>query len=217
MVSHLKVVLYCRVSTIADQDPEVQVSELKQYCEARKWLISKIIIDHGYSGGTDKRPGLKELMTLVKARKVDAVLVVKMDRLFRSLKHLVLILDELLSLGVLFVSLKDQIDLSTASGRLMVQVIGAFAEFERSLVRERTMAGLAYARSQGKTLGRPKTRNDDAIINLRTKGLSYSQIQKALNISRPAVYRALLSVGGTKRSKNPFQKIQSNQGGNDDS
>jgi putative DNA-invertase from lambdoid prophage Rac len=188
----IRAVTYSRVSTSDKrQNSEGQATQLRRYCSARGWDVAEEVVDHGFSGGTDRRPRLKRLMALVRARKVDAVVVVKMDRLFRSLRHLISVLDELQSLSVLFVSVGDQIDMSTASGRLMVQIVGAFGEFERSLIRERTLAGMAYARSKGKTLGRPKVRNDAAILALRARGMSFGQIQKELGVSKGAVCRAV--------------------------
>lgn len=206
MTKVLRVTTYSRVSTDdKGQKPEVQVSELRRYCEARGWIIVQEIVDHGYSGGTDDRPGLKKLMNLVKRREVDAVVVVKLDRLFRSLKHLVTTLDEWQALGVIFCATADAVDYSTPGGRLFAQILGCLAEFEKSLLRERTMMGLAYARSQGKKLGRPKKRDDEAILKLRREGFSYTQIQKKLGVSRPAIHRALKSTG-TKTPKNQLQK-----------
>lgn len=103
--------------------------ELASFCDARNWHILEEIVDHGYSGGTDQRPGLKQLLTLVHARKVDIILVTKLDRIARSLKHLVAMLDEFQELGVQFVSIHDQIDLTTPAGRLMLHIIASFAEF----------------------------------------------------------------------------------------
>ena len=194
----MKVALYARVSTAdKNQNPELQLNELRNYCEARKWTVFAECVDHGVSGATDNRAGLKNLLELSRSRKIDVVVVTKLDRMARSLKHLISMLDELHSLGVMFVSLRDQIDLTTASGRLMLHLLGAFAEFERSLIRDRTLAGLAFARSKGKVLGRPKKRNDEQILALRSKGFSYSQIQRELGISRPSVHRAI-KAGGTQ-------------------
>jgi DNA invertase Pin-like site-specific DNA recombinase len=137
----------------------------------------------------------------VRSRQVDGVVVVKMDRLFRSLKHLVVTLDELQALGIQFVAIQDTVDFTTPSGRLLIQILGSLAEFEKALLRERTMLGLDHARRSGKHLGRPKLRNDAEILRLREQGLSYTQIQKKLGISRPAVYRALIATG-TKPAKN---------------
>lgn len=190
-------VIYARCSTVKDQQPEVQIAELRKFCDARGWQVSHEIIDRGFSGSTAKRPGLKELMTLVRRRRIDVVLVVKLDRLFRSMKHMVVTLQELEDLSVEFCSVRDQVDLTTASGRLMMHLISAFAEFERALISERTLAGLEYARSLGKQLGRPKTINETEIINLRAEGLSYREIMKALRCSMGAVNRAL---GGAPKS-----------------
>lgn len=201
----MKVATYSRVSTSHhNQNPEVQVHELRRYCEARGWSINYELVDHGYSGGTDARPGLKQLLNLVKERKVDVVIVVKMDRLFRSLKHLVSTLEEWQALGVQFVATKDNIDYTTPAGRLMAQILGSLAEFEKGLLVERTLLGLEHARRTGKILGRPKKRDDEKIQELRGKGLSYTQIQKELGVSRGSVFRALKSV--PKTSLNLDQK-----------
>ena len=189
-----KVLTYSRVSTDRDQSPNAQRDALSNYCKLRNWKIIEEIVDHGYSGGTDKRPGLKRLMTLVRSRQVDCVVVSKLDRIARSLKHLIGILEELQDLGVHFISIHDQVDMTTATGRLMVHIISSFAEFERALIRERTVLGLAHARSKGKRLGRPLKRDDKAIRALRDRGMSYSAIQTRLGISKGAVCRALRST-----------------------
>ncbi len=187
----MRVLTYSRVSTDRDQNPEAQRAELSRYCEARGWNVVEHIVDHGYSGGTDQRPGLKQLLSLVRSRKVDAVVVIKLDRLARSLRHLITMLDEFNALGVLFISVGDQIDMSTASGRLMLHLLGAFSEFERALIRERTMRGIDHARREGKKLGRPKLRDDNVIQSLRSKGLSMRNIAAMLQTSLGSVQRAL--------------------------
>jgi len=193
MTSALKAVIYARVST-QDQNPEVQVGELVSYCEARQWVHLETIVDHGFSGGTDKRPGLQHLIKLARSRKIDVVVVAKLDRFARSLRNLVTMLDELSVLGVQFVSIRDHIDMTSASGRLLTHLLGAFAEFERGLIRERTIAGLAHARSKGRKLGRPRKRDDDAILELRTVGLSYGEIARRLGCSHDSVYRAVKAI-----------------------
>src|SRR5436190_320933 len=120
----------------------MQVSVLREY------------VDEAVSGTKDRRPALDRLMADAKQRRFDAILVWKLDRFARSLRHLVNALAELEALGVAFVSLRDNVDLSTPSGRLMVQIIGAMAEFERSLIVERVRAGLQNARRRGRKLGR---------------------------------------------------------------
>lgn len=191
-MNQLRVVTYSRVSTSHhSQNPEVQVHELRRFCQSREWKIEHEIIDHGFSGGTASRPGLNRLFELVQSRQVDVVIVVKMDRLFRSLKHLVTTLEEWHEEGIQFVATKDSIDYTTPAGRLMAQILGSLAEFEKGLLKERTMLGLEHARRSGKTLGRPKTRNDDEIVRLRNLGLTYSEIQKELNVGRGSVFRAI--------------------------
>jgi len=205
MASVLKALTYARVST-QDQKTDVQIEELKRYCLAREWDLANEIADHGFSGGSDRRPGLMKLMELVRARKVDVVVVTKLDRVARSLRHLVSILDEFSSLGIKFVSVKDQIDMTTASGRLMVHIVGAFAEFERALIRERTIAGLDHARSKGKRLGRPKTINGESILALHLEGLTHRQIQEKLGVSKGTIWRTLKSAPKTPsnlKSKSP--------------
>jgi DNA invertase Pin-like site-specific DNA recombinase len=187
----MKVATYSRVSTNKrEQKPEVQVQELRRYCRARRFKIDYELIDRG-SGGGSGRPGLKRLLELCRAREVDAVIVVKMDRLFRSLKHLVNTLSEFEALGVKFIATRDQVDLTTPAGRMFVQILGSLAEFERELIRERVILGLEHAKSSGKKLGRPKTHNDEKIRTLRRGGLSYQAIQRELRISKGAVCRAL--------------------------
>lgn len=192
MSTPLNVATYSRVSTDdKGQRPEIQVNELRRYCAAREWNVTHEIVDHGYSGGTDDRPGLKKLLRLVKSREVDIVVVVKLDRLFRSLKHLVTTLDEWQALGVIFCATADAVDYSTPGGRLFAQILGCLAEFEKSLLRERTMMGLAHARSLGKTLGRPQLHDPEEIRRLRASGMSYSAIGKALKVPVGSIARAL--------------------------
>ena len=121
----------------------------------------------------------------------------KLDRLFRSLKDLVITLQDLSELGVDFISLKDNIDMTTSSGRLLTHLLGAFAEFEASLIRERVKAGLAHAKSKGQRLGRPKVRDDTRIEELRAQGLSIQAIADRLGVSKAAVQRALTAVSKT--------------------
>src|SRR5580704_6331696 len=129
----MRVAIYARVSTLNGQDPEMQTRELKEYCQRRGWPIEGEYVDAGVSGAKDSRPELNRLMADAKRRKFDLILVWKLDRFGRSLRHLVNALAEFESLGIAFVSLSDNPDLSTASGRLMFNIIGAMAEFEREL------------------------------------------------------------------------------------
>jgi DNA invertase Pin-like site-specific DNA recombinase len=151
--------IYVRVST-ADQHQQMQLNELQGYCEARGWTVAGVYPDC-ISGSPERRPQLDRLMKDAQARKFDIVVIWKLDRFARSLKHLVNALAEFESLGVAFVSMRDNLDLGTPAGRLMFQIVGAMAEFERNLIVERVNAGLAHARDKGIILGRPKLMNPE--------------------------------------------------------
>jgi DNA invertase Pin-like site-specific DNA recombinase len=197
MAQH-RVVLYARVSTNHGQDPELQLRELREYAASRGWKIVQEYTDQGISGSKDSRPALDRLMSDAHQRKLDAVLVWKLDRFGRSLRHLVNALAELEALGVAFVSLRDNLDLSTPSGRLMFQIIGAMAEFERSLIQERVKAGLRNAKAKGQRLGRPRADVDKAEVEaLRASGASWRAIAKNLGVGVGTVHRI-----AQRRSKN---------------
>lgn len=151
----MKVAIYARVST-HEQDPENQLLELRRYVTARQWTLVREYVDKGASGAKDSRPALNELLKDAKRRRVDVIVCWRLDRLGRSLKHLIATLDELHAFGVGFVSLNEGIDATTPAGRLQMHLLGAIAEFERARIVERIHAGLARARAHGKRLGRPK-------------------------------------------------------------
>ena len=200
----LRVATYSRVSTSHHgQNPEVQVHELRRYCEARGWAIAQDVVDHGFSGATDARPGLKRLLELARTRQIDVIVVVKLDRLFRSLKHLVSTLEEFQHLGVQFVAVRDNVDYTTPAGRLFVQMLGSLAEFEKSLLRERTMMGLAHARAKGKRLGRPQVHDPIVIRDLRGRGMSYRAISRSLGVPMGTITEALRGS-----AQKPPQKVE---------
>jgi DNA invertase Pin-like site-specific DNA recombinase len=198
MANH-SVGLYARVSTTdKGQDPQVQLRELREYCERRGWKITEEYVDAGVSGSKDSRPALNRLMADAHSRRFDTVLVWKIDRWGRSLKHLVTSLADLDALGIAFVSLRDNLDLGTPSGRLMMQLLGAMAEFERALIQERVKAGLRNARAKGKRLGRPRVFvSQQRVEMLRGLGLSWRDIAKELGVGVGTVHRI-----AQKRSKN---------------
>jgi DNA invertase Pin-like site-specific DNA recombinase len=170
----------------------MQLRELREYASRRSWTITTEYVDHGVSGSKESRPRLNQLMADAHRRKFDAVLVWKIDRFGRSLKHLVNALADLGAYGVAFVSFRDNLDLSTPSGRLMFQIIGAMAEFERSLIQERVRAGLRNARAKGKKFGRPRVNVDaDRVFALRREGLSWSQVCRTLNVSKGSAQRSV--------------------------
>ncbi len=184
-----RIAIYIRCST-TEQDTSMQLHDLQEFTKARGWLVHKVYEDYA-SGTTANRKALKEMLQDAKQRKFDVLVVWKLDRLFRSLRDMVTTLHELGDLGIEFVALRDQVDLTTASGRLMTHMLSAFAEFEASLIRGRVVAGLESARRRGQRLGRPRLRDDDKIRSLRHQGLSERQIAIRLGISRGAVQRSL--------------------------
>jgi DNA invertase Pin-like site-specific DNA recombinase len=170
----------------------MQTRELQKYAEARGWTVTGEYLDRGVSGARDSRPELNRMIADAKRRKFDAILVWKLDRFGRSLRHLVNALAELEAVGVAFVSLTDNLDLSTPAGRLMFQVIAAMSEFERELIRERVRAGLRHAVAKGRKLGRPASRLDHArIAKLRGQGASLRAIGSELGCSASLVHKSL--------------------------
>src|SRR5271157_1942273 len=187
-----RVALYARVSTLNNQDPEMQLAELREYAGRRGWEIVEEFTDQGVSGCKESRPALNRMMCDACRRRFDAILVWKIDRFGRSLKHLVNALAELAALGVAFISLGDNLDLSTPSGRLMFQIIGAMAEFERALIQERVRAGIQNSRAKGRRLGRPRVIVDvSRIASLRAQGRSWAQIRDEIGVSKGTGQRAL--------------------------
>lgn len=188
----MKVALYARVST-ADkgQDPELQLRELRARGQMSGWEITGEYVDRGVSGAKERRPELDRLMRDANRGDFEAVAVWKLDRFGRSLRHLVNALAELEARGITFVSLRDNIDLSTPAGRLMFQIIGAMAEFERALIAERVRSGLAVARTKGRRLGRPLVFVDAGkIASLRAQGRSWRKIAKELGVGVGTALRA---------------------------
>lgn len=188
-----RVLIYVRCSTSRDQNPEVQVEELRRFCNARAWTVVHEVVDAGFSGANTNRPGFKKFMKLARSRQIDVVAVVKLDRLFRSLKDMVLTIQELNELAVELVSTRDQLDFTTSTGRLMIHIVAAFAQFERDLISDRTKAGLDWAVKNGKRLGRPPIEKEveQQVVELRAEGLTYWEIHKELGISKGTVYRIL--------------------------
>ncbi len=136
----MKIAIYCRVST-EDQDNDKQEAICVRYCETHEHIIFKVYKDV-ISGTTSSRPDFNQLLEDMRLRKFDCIMVTKLDRMGRSLKHLLNLFDEFQSKGINFIAATQNIDTSTASGRLQMQIMGAFAEFERNIISERTKEGL---------------------------------------------------------------------------
>lgn len=193
----IKIALYARVSTFNGQDPELQLRELREYATARGVAVFREYVDKGWSGSKESRPALNQLITDARRRRFDAVAVWKLDRFARSLKWLVNSLAEFDALGVAFISLRDNLDLSTPSGRLMFQIIGAMSEFEKALIQERVVAGIKNAKAKGKQLGRPKRLVDiSQVEKLRGEGKSWRNVAREMRIGLGTLFRALDSASG---------------------
>ena len=195
----MKAAIYARVSTTNGQDPEMQLRELREYCERRGWAMAGEYVDTGISGAREKRPELDRMMAGAHRRRFDAVVVWKFDRFARSVSHLLRALETFKALGIEFVSLSEQVDTSTPMGKMVFTVLGAVAELERSLIAERVRAGLRNARAKGKRLGRPPRAVDRArIAALRRSGASWTKIGRKLGVGEGTVRRA-----AHKPAKNP--------------
>ena len=181
----MNIAIYARISTLnKGQDVDMQLNELRQFCASKGWNVTHEYVDRGISGSKPSRPQLNRLMEHASAKRFDAVLVWKLDRFGRSVRHLVNAIAELEAAGVSFVSLKDSIDLSTPQGRLMFQIIAAMAEFERALICERVKSGMANARSKGRQIGRPSLGIErEQIVALRSSGATWNGISDALGCS----------------------------------
>lgn len=182
----MRAAIYARISTTNNgQSPEMQLRELREYCERRGWKVAGEFIDAGISGAKDRRPELDRLMNDAHRRKFDVVAVWKFDRFARSVAHLLRALDTFRVLGIEFVSLSESLDTATPAGRMVFTVLGAVAELERSLIAERVRAGLRNARAKGKRLGRPPAKIVDAatISRLRAQGRSWREIAKQTGLS----------------------------------
>ncbi|TMQ29804.1 MAG: hypothetical protein E6K65_07835 [Nitrospirae bacterium] len=191
----MKIALYARVSTDG-QNPEVQLAALRAHATQRGWEILDEFVDHGFSGAKERRPALDRLMKAIWTGRFQAVLVWRFDRFARSVKHLLTALEQFRSLNVHFISLQEQFNTSTPIGHVMFTIIGAMAQLERDMIRERVKAGLAQARAKGVRLGRPTVRIDCAAVALlQGQGCSLPEIARRLRCSRSTVKRRLREAG----------------------
>lgn len=187
----MNVALYARVST-SEQDPEVQLAPLRTHTAQRGWAIIEEFVDRGFSGAKERRPALDRLMRAAWAGQFQAILVWRFDRFARSVKHLVTALETFRSMRLDFISLQEQFDTATPIGQAMFTIIGAMAQLERDIIRERVRAGLERARARGVRLGRPAAEVEPAqIVGLHQQGLSAGDIARRMKCSRSTVRRLL--------------------------
>jgi DNA invertase Pin-like site-specific DNA recombinase len=203
-----RVAIYVRVSTsnqtdygehrTHDQDPEVQAEPLREMVRQRGWEFVRVYSDR-MSGAKERRPDLDRLMMDAKRGRFDVVVVWRFDRFARSVKQLVMALEEFRSLGIDFVSHQEALDISTPMGKAMFTIIATMAELERSVIRDRVVAGLQHARrhgtKSGRPVGRPRAVFDRAqAFELRRAGWSWGRIARKLGTSVASVRRAYGSL-----------------------
>jgi len=193
-----KVVIYTRVSTL-DQTIDNQLIELREHCSRMGWEIVKEYADEGLSGtlSRDKRPALNSLIKDAYRKRFDSVVCWDISRIGRSMKELILFLSDMKDRGIGICSVRQGFDTSTSMGEIMFQFVGILSSWERSMIRERTLAGLERARREGKTLGRRKVTNDRMtakIIELRSAKKSIREIASEVGVSTATVHRQLKMV-----------------------
>lgn len=204
--------LYGRVSTL-DQHPESQMNDLRQMMNQRGWSIVGEYVDNGVSGTRARRPELDRLLADAQRGRFEVVVVWAFDRMARSVKHFLEVLEELKRLNVEFVSFRENVDTSGPLGRALMIIIGAIGELERSLIVERVRSGMRRAKLEGRRIGRrPVELDPAAVLRDRGRGLSLSQLAAAHHASRSTIARLLraqtggVSKGGLQR---PPQVVES--------
>jgi DNA invertase Pin-like site-specific DNA recombinase len=192
MAKAKRVAIYLRVST-SEQTTEHQRRDLTEVAERAGWDVVGVYADEGVSGsrGRDKRPQFDAMLKAVAQRKVDMVAAWSVDRLGRSVQHLVETLSELRAVGADLYLHKQALDTTTASGRAMFGMLGVFAEFEREIIRERVLAGMATAKAKGKTIGRPRA--SDATLQrvrqLRAEGMGIRKVAREVGCGVSLIQR----------------------------
>jgi len=192
IVMEVRVGVYLRVST-ENQSSDLQRSDIEDYLKHKGWSYV-VYYEDKLSGTNSRRPGLQRLLNDIRSKNINTVICWKLDRFFRSIKDLVTTLNELNELQVNFISLRDNIDLSTPSGRLLAHLLGSIAQFESELIKMRVVAGLNEARKKGIRLGRPTTLVAEDIILLRQQGMSLGEIAKRLKVSKSGVHKTLSKI-----------------------
>jgi len=182
--------VYLRVSR-ADQSSALQADETSEFIIRRQWEQTHSFVDEGLSGASTKRPELRAMMEAARRRVFDVLVVYRADRVFRSLQELLGTIAELAALGVGFVSVTEPFDTTTPTGTLLLQICGAFGEFERAILIERTRAGMAAAKRRGVRIGRPPSDVDAELVKrLRARGRTWRAIATELRASVGKVHKA---------------------------
>jgi DNA invertase Pin-like site-specific DNA recombinase len=199
--------LYLRVSS-DKQSSEMQSREISLFLESKGLKIDLEFKDEGFSGGSDNRPGLNALKKAVKASQLKVIIVYRVDRLCRSLKHLLSLLELFDQYGVKLISVNDPIDLTNPNGIFQMQVMGAVAQLEKSIISGRVKAGLANAKAKGKTLGRPQKHGlmaKNKILSLYSEGLTIKEIRNQTGINVATIHKFI-----KEERKEKFKVLNSN-------
>ena len=198
-----KVALYARVSTHdKDQDPENQLMKLRSFSESHGWAVYGDYIDTR-SGADASRPDLDKMLKAARGHAFGAIIIVRLDRMGRSVKNLLNLIDDLKLSNVELICTDQEINTSSPGGKLLFTLLGAISEFELELIRDRTKDGLARARAQGKRLGRPQNAiPTERILELNSQGLSLKKIGRAVGMTPQGVKKRLIKAGVTKRVEN---------------
>jgi DNA invertase Pin-like site-specific DNA recombinase len=209
MATPIRAALYARVSTTGHgQDVGLQIDELRQVAAQRGWQVAEEYVDAGVSGAKTTRPALDRMLVDAREGRIDVVAIWKLDRLARSVSHLLELADSLNAWGVGLVSVRDaHVDTTTPAGRFTLQILGAVAELERSLIRERVVAGVRRAQAAGKHCGRPRVELDlRPAIAMLDQGHGLKTTAKALGVSRATLRRRLTEAGAWPRPEG-VQKV----------
>ncbi|MCX7806164.1 MAG: recombinase family protein [Planctomycetota bacterium] len=210
-----RVAIYARVST-AEQSCDAQLLDLRRYAAERGWTVQGEYVDRGVSGAKESRPELDRMMDACRKRGADVVLVWRFDRLARSVKHLVLTMDELRRLGIEFVSYQENVDTDSPLGRAIFAIVAAMAELERNIIVERIQGGLRRARAEGKRLGRPPVSVDAGrVLAMRAEGFSIRRIARRLGVSKSKIGEILQSRAPQHASAPAVQSAQERETGVD--
>lgn len=193
-------VVYARCSTLLAQDPETQLVHLRQFAQARNFHVVSEFVDMGISGAKERRPALDEMVKAARQGKFKIIIVSGIDRLARDTRHLLNLLEELRGYGVAVISLRENIDFTTAMGQAALTIFGAVAQLEREIIRERIKNALAAKKlaaeksGSGWRCGRPSVISRDVeslVVKLRDEGKSLRQIAKSVNVAKTTVIKIL--------------------------
>lgn len=178
----MRIAIYARVST-DEQNVDTQVQECRRYCELKGYQAVTVFIDEGISGTRTSRPQFDAMLAQARAKQFDAIMVWRFDRASRSTRHLLTLLDDLSKWGVDFISIREQVDTTTAVGKMLFTMISAFAQFERDVISDRTKAAMQRLKREGKQVGRDKVIDYGRVQALKAQGLAPKAIAEALGIS----------------------------------